>query len=75
MKPSDEINKRSEAAKKAAPKRPKDYFKKIGSKGGKNSTHRPMRDPEYARKLAFLSAEKRRQNKIEREKLQQEDAA
>lgn len=74
----DGTNKRSESAKKAVSKRPEGYFKEIGSKGGKNSTHRPMRDPEYARKLAALSAKKRRENKLKRleeEKLQQENAA
>lgn len=29
-----------------------DYYKKLGSKGGKNSTYRPMKDPEVASKMA-----------------------
>lgn len=29
-------------------------FAKIGAKGGANSPNRPMRDPEYARKLANI---------------------
>jgi hypothetical protein len=29
-------------------------YAKIGAKGGANSPNRPMRDPEYARKLAHI---------------------
>jgi hypothetical protein len=31
-----------------------DIYAKIGALGGKNSPNRPMRDPEYARKLANI---------------------
>jgi general stress protein YciG len=37
-----------------------DYYKKLAKRGGQNSTHRPMRDPEYAREMARRSAIVRR---------------
>lgn len=49
-------------------KKDPDYYKKIGSKGGKNSTHRPMRDPDYARKLVNLRWAKYRKNKADKDK-------
>lgn len=40
--------KRRDTIKKTRP----DFYKKNGSKGGKNSTARPFRDPEAARRAA-----------------------
>jgi hypothetical protein len=41
----------------------KDYLSEQGRKGGKMSSHRPMKDPNYARKLAKLSAQRRREKR------------
>ncbi len=38
-------------------KKDPNYYKKIGSRGGKNSTHRPMSDPKVASDLAKKSWE------------------
>lgn len=52
-----------------------DYYKKLASRGGQKSTHRPMRDPEYARELARRSAEVRRAKRDARLQAQAEAQA
>ena len=51
--------KRRDTIKKTRP----DFYKKNGSKGGKNSTARPFRDPEAARRAANARWGKRDEQK------------
>lgn len=45
-------------------KKDPDYYKKIGAKGGQNSSHRPMKDPKFASKAVKKRWEYEQSRKI-----------
>lgn len=53
--------KRRDTIKKTRP----DFYQKAGSKGGKNSTNRPFKDPEAARRAAQARWGKKKNGKKE----------